>query len=411
MSSKPTKEKQEFIFKDHSFKLVSMRVFDTKLSNILHYTLLVIDDVMIYDFKVQVEKMTLTMETTASHQETKKYNNELFLRKEIFSNLSLQHSFVKIDGKKKIKQPIVKQEKLNKLNNFFWDRNWEDITFQNIEYLITGSNPTGQGNTKSFFKTAFNSSHYPFGFLFQWLNQTDAFYKKYENKSYPNSFFQEYWDENFENFPKDVTFERCSFEQWISQNKMLKSFFRNYADAGTPWQNTDKDIEQELKIIIHKLTVLDEKVNNLRQQQKKKVLECFNDLRNWSNEIFGNEKAYVEGAIEFAHVHSVANIKKLSSQKEDETEACDTLEEISSQYNCLPLNSTLHTLYDKNHIYWDNDGKLCFGSNYSDKESDMFIPFKQINPEYLPLIQPFLKKRNSIVGNTTIQKPSYKKSF
>lgn len=96
---------------------------------------------------------------------------------------------------------------------------------------------------------------------------------------------------------------------------------------------------------------------------------------------------------------------------DDDTEACDTLEEISSQYNCLPLNSTLHTLYDKNHIYWDNDGKLCFGSNYSDKESDMFIPFKQINPEYLPLIQPFLKKRNSIVGNTTIQKPSYKKSF
>lgn len=408
MSSKPTKEKQEFILEDHSFKLVSMPVCDTKEDNILQYILLVVDDVMIYDFKVRIHKMTLTMETTESHKESKKNNESLFLRKIFFKILGLQHSYAK-EGLPKTKRLITNQKKMDDLNKYLWNFNWKKVTFKDIEYLIKASNPPGEGNTTSGFKTTFDTLKYSFGFLFQHLNQTKQFHKRYGDDFNCNSFFQKHWDEDFKNFP--VALERCSFEQWINGEGMLKSFFRAYADIDNRWKDVNEEIEQELKIRINELYDLNERINSLRQKQKKNVLSHFNDQQNWSNEIFGNEKAYVEGAIEFAHIHPVANIKKLSSQREDKTEADGILEEIASPYNCLSLNSTLHTLYDKNYIYWDDDGKLCFDPNYSNKESDMFAPFKQINPEYLPLIQPFLKKRNSIVENITKQKPSYKRSF
>lgn len=408
MSSKPTKEKQEFILEDHSFKLVSMPVCDTKEDNILQYILLVVDDVMIYDFKVRIHKMTLTMETTESHKESKKNNESLFLRKIFFKILGLQHSYAK-EGLPKTKRLITNQKKMDDLNKYLWNFNWKKVTFKDIEYLIKASNPPGEGNTTSGFKTTFDTLKYSFGFLFQHLNQTKQFHKRYGDDFNCNSFFQKHWDEDFKNFP--VALERCSFEQWINGEGMLKSFFRAYADIDNRWKDVNEEIEQELKIRINELYDLNERINSLRQKQKKNVLSHFNDQQNWSNEIFGNEKAYVEGAVEFAHIHPVANIKKLSSQKEDKTEANVILEEIASPYNCLSLNSTLHTLYDKNYIYWDDDGKLCFDPNYSNKESDMFAPFKQINPEYLPLIQPFLKKRNSIVENITKQKPSYKRSF
>lgn len=409
MSSKPTKEKQEFILEDHSFKLVSMPVCDTKEDNILQYILLVVDNVMIYDFKVRIQKMTLTMETTESHKESKKNSESLFLRKNFFKILGLQHSYIK-EGLPKTKQLIADQKKMGNLNKYLWNFNWKKVTFKNIEYLIKASNSPGEGNTTSGFKTTFGTLKCSFGFLFQQLNQTKQFHKRYGDDANYNSFFQKHWDEDFKNFP--ITLERCSFEQWINGEEMLKSFFRAYTDIDNCWKDVNEEIEQELKIRINELYDLNERINSLRQKQKKKVFEYFNNLQNWSNEIFGNEKAYVEGAIEFAHTHPVANIKKLSSQKEGKTEADVILEEIASPYNCLPLDATLHTLYDKNLIYWDNDGKLFFDPNYPNKENDMFIPFKQINPEYLPLIQPFLKKRNSIVGNITIQKNlPIKKSF
>lgn len=290
--SKSSKEKPEFILKDHSFKLVSMRVFGHKEHNILNYTLLVVDEVIIYDFKVQIEKMTLTMETTASHKETKKNNESLFLRKDFFKILGLQHSFTK-EGQLKTKQSIINQNKLDELNNFLWKFNWKNITFKNIEFLISGSNPSGEGNATSGFKTIFNATKFLFGFLFQKLNRTKSFQQKYGDNSRADSFFQKYWDDDFKNFPEGITLERCSFEDWISGEKMLQSFFRAYTDKDTHWKEVNEEIEQWLIPRINKLTNLDSIVHNKRREQKNKVIEVFQNYQNWSNEIFRNPKACI----------------------------------------------------------------------------------------------------------------------
>ena len=386
------KRKNKFNVQDYNFSLVKMNVYSgtNEIENELTYFILIDEKNFIHDYKIQFNKLYIKTKTTKSHEN----NNSIKLqkRKQIIEVLGLKHEFG--DGTKN--KILIDRKDLDKLNNYLLYDDWRDITFQNIEYVITGSNPSGQGKGIGTFWTKYKKykeEKFSFGFLFQCLNFSKQINKKYDLESIS---YKSIWKYFWENKEKII-----DFQNWLLNNPIIEKYLFDfkYCSKNGNWTkltkelisklNEDKQEYWELISLIDKYrNKFIQKINkiNYQQDKNKNNLEFGHFLY---QQYFGIDSNKINHTFDRAHIKPVWLIKEqyLNSKTKDKK----ILEQIYDTNNFLPLSKNIHNWYDSKFFYWNENGEL---KKIKEEfiETDEIKKFKKIKLEKLELVKKYLKE-------------------
>ena len=150
----------------------------------------------IEDWYAQFEEFSINSSTTHNHNGSS--SKKLRLRKRLLELLSISHSFGGRNNRHI--EHFTLQENRNKIsiiNNFF--KNKYNSTFQNIEYLISGNNPSGRGSII----TTIDDKKVKLSFFLQFRNIVN-----YEDNSS--------WEDRLIS-RRLWQYDTISFENWISK--------------------------------------------------------------------------------------------------------------------------------------------------------------------------------------------------
>ena len=361
------KNKLIFYLDNYLFEIVRMNVFNSDKSINMDYFLLIDQDCFIHDYKIQFNQISIKTKTTASHKFTKKDDLAFIRRVEIINKLGLQHFFG--SGTKEISY-ITNLKKINKLNQWVWNQNWIDITFQNMEYILNGYNAKGQGDGRGTFQTEVNKDAYPFGFLFQCLNVSKIIKRIYSNIDYSKKWIE------FEQAQKYI-----SFEEFVNKNKSIEKYLRKFKimshDYG--WKELKKEFKNELNKKSNQFVIVENEVGKKRNEFKKNIENQYLSVLDNKQKLtqflyktyFNISENDCDSKYEKAHIKPVWLIKNEYIMSENKN--LKILEQISDPNNFLPLPKTTHDLYDDNYFYWDIKGELVKIKNPKEHEINKFM--------------------------------------
>ncbi len=391
------REKQPFMIDDYDFKIIKMNVFsgrqDSHIDDIDYY-LLVDENNFIHDFKLVFHQMNITRFTTPSHKDD--IGVRLSYRIKLLNELGLKHSFEK-QIKKEYKSFNQEEIDILGINELLFNLKMNDITFQNIIYLIQGSNPSGEGRGTGKFNTLYKSNSYCLSFFLQSLNISKEIKALYINPSY---------DSIWNDF-KNGLITSISFEEWIENNNILLKYLRAFNWNSNNWKQLIDKFEDEIKKEIKLFKWLENKVIKLRSVQKENIKKLYktdptlfyviDNKEDYKNYLYGKYFNIQKPQTNFVHAHilPVSLIKQNYKSKKDEK----ILEQISDPYNFLPLPENVHSIYDRFFFYWNEEGEMCF-TNKPGLNKDEVIDFKNIDKSILPRIKQYLKQyKKEVIGN------------
>ncbi len=301
----------------------------------------------IHDYKIQWKKLFITQFTTEAH--FNKSNAFRFkFRNKVLENIGLTNT-PNINGR--CKQYIdLKNKQIEKINSLFKSE-WIGQTFGNIDYIITGSNPAGQGDpTKSSFYLKNGNQKENIGFLFQSLRL------KFKKDELDSNEYKLLWNDYFSR--KNNIKQYKDFYEWLNHDHNLKDDFDYFNHRLTPQEQKTK-IKKIQKKYCPKKTKYEEICNIVRKYRNDLYSELNKKRKNFTENFW--EKKFDDGYInlvEFAHIKPVCEIKQECIKNNFDKEI---LLEIKDEDNILPLNPDTHTLFDKRKIYWDpKSGCLIF---------------------------------------------------
>ena len=378
-------QKNTFKLNDYKFKIVKMEFLHSNIENQTNgwFYFLVDDNNFIHDYRIEFKTLNITNLTTKSHWNSpKSLSIEFITRDAILKFLKLEHKPNEITNKHKKYTYINDKNIINNLNQYIYECiPWRNITIPNVEYIITGSNPSGQGNGKSTFLTKFNNTSFPYGFFTNVLNISKKINKKYQDISYKSI-----WGNSLNDLYKNNEIQIIEFNDWINQNNNLWSILTLFKINSKNWKELKNNFTNKFKKEWQKFNKLDNLIRKYRREQtialKKKFSSC--ELFESINEYFLENKELSE-SIEVAHIYPVWKIKEEYIEKEDES----ILEMIADVNNCLPLSRNIHSLYDNKYFYWDyKTGIMKTLKNSKDKT---IKNYNQINPEKLKYLSKYLK--------------------
>lgn len=362
-----------------NYSFVSIKLFFKTGTNNESYcdVILLVDDYnWIHDYKIKWKKLSLTKFTTASHFDKIRNSFRFKFREKILKRIGLKNTPNPHLGIKKNYTNLA-QEQVNKINELF-DKEWIGQSFSNIDYVITGSNATGQGKkTNSSFYTKFdNNQKFNIGFLFQSLRLTIN-----KNELQCNE-FKSIWEKYNSS---QSNFKHYEFKDWLNHDHALKKDFLFFN------QNlTEEQQQTKIKEIKKKYCPLREKfeeMDNLIRRNRQNLINKLNKVKKEFVSNFWNKKANINiKTIELAHIKPVRKIREESIANEFKK---DILDEIKDINNILPLDANTHTLFDKHEICWNLNGEIFF---INDKNSDESISqvFKHIPEASLSKIHKYL---------------------
>lgn len=365
----------DFNLTNYEFRIVKMEVFNESHNlkqNQMTYYLLVDANNFIHDYKFQFHKLIITPQTTESHNKPS-LDKRLLQRLQMLKILNIKHTFS--EHKEAIE--ISDQDLLEKLNKWIWKENWNNFTFQNIEYLIKGSNPLGQGSAKGYLKTDYHGISYCFGFFFQMLNIGNAILKKYNNVSYDSV-----WYEYFNN--KNIT--EVDFDKWMEKSD-ISNFFKEYVLNSKNWKNINDRFKIHLNKLRQDFMKLEDEISRLRNKYRNDINKRFQQSGNIINHFF--EQADTTSC-EYAHIKPVYQIRNEYLKTNDQ----EVLNQIADTNNFLPLSPNVHTLYDKKYFYWTKHGELIDIKEFINKD---ILGFSKIRSEVILDIEKYLNDYESIL--------------
>ena len=352
-------DKTNYVLKNYGFQIVKFDVFSSSKhikdkGNIIEYKLLVEDSGLCIDYKIKFKQIYITNNTTKSHEEKyfkPEYNSRYQIRKFFLEKLEIEHIFNMGKYQRKKYFKFNEKDKLSKINDYLLSINLGDLTFQNIEYILTGSNPGGQGNGNGFLKLKYDDEYLPFGFFLQSINKI-----KERDKLFEDDKKQILWEEIWEKSKNNI----ISFEEFLSNNGEIKNLFIKFKQNPENWKNFSKDFEQCFNNKYKKFIDIDK----LIKRHRKKGITNFEskygkDKVNAIKKIFDipkdNNFLPNHTIIQYAHIYPVKEIRKSFFNEKNEK---INLDDISNEDNFLPLDAETHILYDRNELFWDQDGKL-----------------------------------------------------
>lgn len=379
-----TQEKNEFELSDYKFKIVKMEFLHPYVEKSTKgwFYFLIDDCNFIHDYKIQFDNLKITNLTTESHwSSTKRYSLVFAVRTKILNYLGFENKPNK-NRKPKPYTPIDNKEVINNLNNMIYnDISWKDITISYVEYIITGSNSSGQGNGKGTFMTKCNNSLFPYGFFTKVLNISEKIKKKYKNVNYKSI-----WGESINDLYESKDIKIIDFNDWLSINTNLWKAFNLFKSDSHNWKDLTKQFSEQFQKEWHKYNKLDKLIQKYRREQIQNFKKTINadDLCDSINEYFNDNQELTE-SIEIAHIYPVWKIKEEYEKNEDES----ILKMIADINNCLPLSKNIHRLYDNKYFYWDySTGQLESLKPSKDKAIENY---RQINPTKLKFLSKYLK--------------------
>lgn len=352
------------------------------------YKLLIDELNSIEDWYAQFEEFSINSSTTSSHEYNKKNNKNLIFRKKLLELLSIPHSF---GGKNnRCIKHFTSQENSDKIkiiNDFFKDE--YNSTFQNIEYLISGNNPSGRGSIV----TTIDDKKVKLSFFFQFRDIVD--YKDSSSWEKRRT-FRRWWQ-----------YETIPFENWIStyhikfsQNSktIIKQIifeinnlpFNSFKELKNSSNEKIKELEKQRQLGKE----INRKRNSIRKQfsgTESKVAFCESRWRNRDN---------ANRSLEVAHIWPVSQIKE---QCINEKYNFKILDQINDKYNILLLPPTQHRDFDGHKFYWeDSDGRISFIDSQYPNNNHEIIYYQQIDLQSNPQIRPYLKKYKDYLKNENI---------
>lgn len=362
-------------FKDfYDFKILEMDVFHKNETEIKY--ILLIDSItnFIYDYKIEFKKLKLRLFTTPSHQKTKSKNSALILRMRIFDILKIKHSFAE---NKKIKKLNLQEHyhlnsnEINKLNLFLKSYDLKNITFQNIEYIINGSNPSGQGSGKAYLYTKIKNKEYALGFLLQSIN-------KCKSQKWSNYIQKQEWNDFIENKWIHLSNKNnvTNFEDLLEQDSTLSNYFYSFNYFPKDWKKNKENLYKTLLFRKNSEESFKKIIQSKRNEYKKNIESKFESNLNNLIQLFFKSETNVN--FEYAHIKPVFLIKKefISSSNN-----LNILDEISDPNNFLPLPIEIHRYYDDKNLYWDINGNMIVLND--EKIPNSYIEFQKINKTIL----------------------------
>lgn len=361
------------IFNKFKFKVVKMDVFNKskdESENRITYDLLTVDDVIIVDYKIKFHQINIKDCTTKSHENSKRL--DLQYRLHILSKLGIKHEF-KQQGKKSycFKDP----DKIKAVNDYLEsDDAGSKLTFQQIEYILTGSNPSGQGKSgRGYLYTMYNGKPIPFGLFLKSVNQCKHF-QNYAKKHFDIHDFSGLYE----------MAEQVSFQDWIDQNGRLEKYVKKFHDHSEQWKTIRDNFVKEYQHVIASFYQLESQVNKYRSEQKKWIQEQYSENATLYHAYFNITN--INEDYEVAHIKPVWLIKEEYSLGKDP----EILNQIRDVNNFLPLPSNIHRSYDRKQFYWTQDGYIK--KLITNKLPNNIDEFKQINPEMLNKISYFINE-------------------
>lgn len=361
------------IFNKFKFKVVKMDVFNKskdESENRITYDLLTVDDVIIVDYKIKFHQINIKDCTTKSHENSKRL--DLQYRLHILSKLGIKHEF-KQQGKKSycFKDP----DKIKAVNDYLEsDDAGSKLTFQQIEYILTGSNPSGQGKSgRGYLYTMYNGKPIPFGLFLKSVNQCKHF-QNYAKKHFDIHDFSGLYE----------MAEQVSFQDWIDQNGRLEKYVKKFHDHSEQWKTIRDNFVKEYQYVITSFYNLEDQVNKYRSEQKRQIQEQYSENTALYHTYFNITNIHED--YEVAHIKPVWLIKKEYSLAKDP----EILNQIRDVNNFLPLPSNIHWSYDRKQFFWTQDG--CIKKLITNKLPNNIDEFKQINPEMLNKISYFINE-------------------
>lgn len=342
----------------------------------------------IEDWYAQFEEFSINSSTTSSHEYLKKNNKNLRFRKKLLELLSVPHSF---GGKNNrcIKHFTLQEnsDEINIINSFF--KNEYNSTFQNIEYLICGNNPSGRGSIV----TTIDDKKVELSFFFQFRNIVD-----YEDSSS--------WRDRL-NYRSSWQYNTISFEEWIS------NYYINFSENRKTIKQTIFDINNlscdSFKELINsrneqinelqKQQELEEKINSKRNLIRSKLFSSTENIVAFCESRWGN-RHNANSSLEVAHIWPVSQIRK---QCINERYNWDILDQINDEYNILLLPPTEHSDFDHYKFYWeDSDGEIRFIDSQYPSNNYEIINYQRINLQSNPQIRVYLRKYKDYLTNQHI---------
>ena len=369
------RDKTNYVLKNYGFQIVKFDVFslvDGIKKSIIEYKLLVHENRICIDYKIEFKQIYANYKTTGSHKE--KYfncsNNSTYqVRKDFLKKLGKSHCFSE-NRKDKDYFLITDKNKLSEINNYLSSIELKNVTFQNIEYILTGCNPSGQDSGRGHLKLKYDDEYLPFGFFLKSINKI-----KKRNKLFDDNKEEISWERIWKKSEDKI----ISFEDFLSKNGKLQDLFIKFRDNPKNWKNIFEECKKYFLEQTDNLIEINNGITKYRIEGKKNFENQYGSNRvNAIKKIFEISHIpkikLIASTIQYAHIYPVWAIKDsiLKLDKSQKEERNYLFEMISDKDNFLPLDVETHTLYDRNELFWDQDGKLNKlalenNENYEDK--------------------------------------------
>lgn len=335
-------KKELFNINNFKFRIIKMDVYNASQSIEMEYSLLVDDFNFIHDYKIFFKKLEVRNITTKSHEITKRNSDALHYRKIFLNDLGLEHLFQDKDKHNKRKNIYLFNYSDILKSNLNTERcliNYRKLTFQNINYILSGSNATGEGKGKGTFYTSYKSNNINFGFFLQCLNVSKDIDKRFENIDYSSA-----WEKS----------PTISFSRWLDNSEEIRRLFIDFKINKNEWKNIKKEFKENYRKKRYDFISLENEINKLRREQKERVKRTYGIVKlNMLQKNFFNLKI-LDDKVVYAHIKPVWKIKEEYMNNKDKK----ILGEISDINNFLPLPSDIHDMYDNYMFYWNVDGKI-----------------------------------------------------
>ena len=302
----------------------------------------------IIDYRFNVIECNIDLFTTPSwFGEKSQQKKSRILREELFKNLGLSN--------KHEKRPSTSSNRIIKLNNKqimilneFINNVEKCTTIKNFIRLISGCNPAGEGSTPSRapLKAVFNGTTVPFSLLIK------ALYVGHKYKP-----FNKLW-------LNDVLGQRYqvkTFKQFINSSEELNKYFTFLTKVKTNF-NDYKIFRKEMKKKLDNyrkqtLPIYYENVARERANYSKTIDEYYRPIIRILNSFHYDRREDWEKA----HIFGVSEIKNEILKEAWENTNVRTKEYInyiSNKFNFLPLENSIHKMYDKYQIIYNMKGSL-----------------------------------------------------
>lgn len=352
-----------------NFKKVEMNVFSKEKNgenNRITYYLLVVDEVIIVDYKIKFKQISIKDKTTKSHEKRK--DPVIDYRKDILKKLGIKHEFA--EGNKE-SIFINDHNKINEINKYIASRDFaSDVTFKNIEYILCGYNPRGEGKSgRGYFNIKYDNQEVSFNLFLKSINQCKEFRKEYNIYD-----FEEIYNNNL--------IETIEFQTWINNNSLLKNYWNKFKKYHENWKTIRSDFEKKCKKLTKSFYRVDNEIRKFRNEQKREIKKILNQNESTYLQYF--DISNIKEDFEYAHIKPVWLIKKEYLLTNDSNK----LDEIKDINNFLPLPANIHQSYDKKQFYWTHNGTIKKLIN--NKLPNNIDDFSKINSEILKKISHFI---------------------